>query len=99
MTKRKPATEICLFCGQVIPDMNNEGTSEQRDLVAVVRCKDCKYWDAVKNPKHKGVGICKPPSVAHGGYCVYRGATKSYDYCSRGKLGSRDDMEAYFNDR
>ena len=51
MTKHKPATEICLFCGQVIPNMNNEGTSEQRDLVAVVRCKDCKYWDAVKKSK------------------------------------------------
>ena len=89
----KIATETCLFCGQVIPDKNSKSTSEQRDLVVVVRCKDCKYWDAVKNPKHKGAGICTPPSAALGGYCVYRGATSSNDYCSRGKLGGQDDME------
>lgn len=57
------------------------------DVVEVVRCKDCKYWDAVKNPKHKGTGICTPPSESHGGYCIYRGATHYDDFCSRGERG------------
>lgn len=27
--------------------------------IEIVRCKECKYWDAVKNPKYKGVGILR----------------------------------------
>lgn len=60
------------------------------DVVEVVRCKDCKYWDAVKNPKHKGVGICTPPRKDLGGYCVRRGATNSEGFCS---YGERKDEE------
>lgn len=57
------------------------------DVAEVVRCKDCEYWDAVKNPKHTGTGICKPPNQSLGGYCTRRGATKADDFCSQGKRG------------
>ncbi len=51
----------------------------------IVRCADCRYWDAVKNPKHKDTGICAPPRKDLGGYCVRRGATNCNDYCGQGK--------------
>ena len=60
---------------------------EDADVVEVVRCKDCKYWDSIKNPKHKGVGICIPPNPSLGGYCTRHGATKQNDYCSFGVCG------------
>ena len=51
------------------------------DVVKVVRCKACKYWDnvklyAVSNKKrnHKGVGLC-----------IRRGATNGEDFCSYGE--------------
>ena len=55
------------------------------DAVEVIRCKDCEYWDAVKNPKHAGTGICTPPNRSLGGYCTRRGATKAEDFCSQAK--------------
>ena len=58
------------------------------DVVEVVRCKDCKYWDKVKNPKHAGKGICISPNKSIGGYCTRKGATLENDYCS---LGARMD--------
>lgn len=58
------------------------------DVVEVVRCRDCKYWDKVKNPKHAGKGICISPNKSIGGYCTRRGATLENDYCS---LGARKD--------
>lgn len=61
------------------------------DVVKVVRCKECKYWDAVKSPKHKGVGICAPPRKHLGGYCFRRGATNGEDFCSQGERGSREN--------
>ena len=60
------------------------------DVVEVVRCKDCKYWDKVKNPKHAGKGICISPNKSIGGYCTRKGATLENDYCS---LGARMDGE------
>lgn len=58
--------------------------------IEIVRCKECKYWDAVKNPKCKGVGICAPPRKDLGGYCARRGATNGEDFCS---YGERKDEE------
>lgn len=58
------------------------------DVVEVVRCRDCKYWDKVKNPKHAGKGICISPNKSIGGYCTRKGATLENDYCS---LGTRMD--------
>lgn len=55
------------------------------DVVEVVRCRECRYWDTLKNPKHKGVGICSPPNPSLGGYCTRRGATRANDYCSYGE--------------
>lgn len=60
------------------------------DVVEVVRCKDCKFWDAVKNPKHAGKGICTPPNRSLGGYCTRRGATLQDDYCSFGERKEGD---------
>ena len=60
------------------------------DVVEVVRCKDCKYWDKVKNPKHAGKGICISPNKSIGGYCTRKGATLENDYCS---LGAKKDGE------
>ncbi len=60
-------------------------TQPTADVVEVVRCADCRYWDAVKNPKHKDTGICVPPRKDLGGYCVRRGATNCNDYCSKGE--------------
>ena len=60
------------------------------DVVAVVRCKNCSYWDAVKNPQHAGKGICCPPNRSLGGYCTRRGATTEDDYCSQGKRKDGD---------
>lgn len=60
-----------------------------KDMVEVIRCKECKWWDAVKN---KGdVGICTPPREDLGGYCVKRGATKANDFCSRAEKGKWED--------
>lgn len=64
------------------------------DVVKVVRCKDCAYWDAVKNHKHAGKGICEPPSKSHGGFCVKRGATFENDFCSYGVK-----KESEYNDK
>lgn len=58
--------------------------------IEIVRWKECKYWDAVKNPKCKGVGICAPPRKDLGGYCARRGATNGEDFCS---YGERKDEE------
>ena len=60
------------------------------DVVEVVRCRDCKYWDKVKNSKHAGKGICISPNKSIGGYCTRKGATLENDYCS---LGARKDGE------
>ena len=61
------------------------------DVVEVIRCKDCKFWDAVRNTKYKGTGICKPPNLSlKGGYCVRRGATLENDYCSGAKRKDGD---------
>ncbi len=60
------------------------------DVVEVVRCKDCKYWDAVRNPKYKDTGICVPPRKDLGGYCVRRGATNCNDFCSQGERVTND---------
>ncbi len=60
------------------------------DVAEVVRCRDCKYWDKVKNPKHAGKGICISPNKSIGGYCTRKGATLENDYCS---LGARKDGE------
>lgn len=59
------------------------------NLAEVVRCKDCKYWDAVKKQKYKDTGICIPPRKDLGGYCVRRGATNCNDFCSQGEKGER----------
>lgn len=64
------------------------------NLAEVVRCKDCKYWDAVKNQKYKDTGICTPPRKDLGGYCVRRGATTSNDFCSQGER-RKDDAEIH----
>lgn len=58
--------------------------------IEIVRCKECKYWDAAKNPKCKGVGICAPPRKDLGGCYFHRGATKGEDFCS---YGERRDEE------
>lgn len=61
------------------------------DVVEVIRCIDCKFWDAVRNTKYKGTGICKPPNLSLiGGYCVRRGATRENDYCSGAKRKDGD---------
>lgn len=61
--------------------------------IEIVRCKECKYWDAVKNPKYKGVGICAPPRKDLGGYCVRRGATNGEDFCSYGERKKRNEQK------
>ena len=61
------------------------------DVVEVVRCRDCKYWDKVKNPKHAGKGICISPNKSIGGYCTRKGATLENDYCS---FGARMDGDS-----
>ena len=61
------------------------------DVVEVVRCRDCKYWDKVKNPNHAGEGICISPNKSIGGYCTRKGATLENDYCS---LGARMDGDS-----
>lgn len=53
------------------------------DAVEVIRCRDCRYWDTIQNKP--GKGICAPPSKAHGGYCIRRGATDDTDFCSKGE--------------
>lgn len=53
------------------------------DAVEVIRCRDCRYWDAIQNKPKRG--ICAPPSKAHGGYCIRRGATDDTDFCSKGE--------------
>ena len=64
------------------------------DVVEIVRCADCKYWDAVKNPKYKDTGICVPPRKDLGGYCVRRGATNCNDFCSQGER-IKDNAEVH----
>lgn len=64
------------------------------NLAEVVRCKDCKYWDAVKNQKYKDTGICAPPRKDLGGYCVRRGATNCNDFCSQGER-RKDNAEVH----
>lgn len=64
------------------------------DVVEVVRCADCKYWDAVKNQKYKDTGICIPPRKDLGGYCVRRGATNCNDFCSQGER-RKDNAEIH----
>lgn len=59
--------------------------------IEIVRCKDCKYWDAAKNPKCKGVGICAPPRKDLGGCYFHRGATKGEDFCSYGERKKRNE--------
>lgn len=68
--------------GDALSTVENEMTA---DVAKVVRCKDCKYWDAVKNPKYKDTGVCIPPRKDLGGYCVRRGATNCNDFCSQGE--------------
>ena len=63
------------------------------DVVEVVRCRDCKYWDKVKNPKHAGKGICISPNKSIGGYCTRKGATLENDYCSYGERMDGKDGE------
>ena len=49
------------------------------DVVEVVRCKDCLYWETETEP----IGIeCDPGEDAH--YCDMGGITRSADYCSYG---------------
>lgn len=64
------------------------------NLAEVVRCKDCKYWDAVKSQKYKDTGICTPPRKDLGGYCVRRGATNCNDFCSQGER-RKDNAEVH----
>ena len=55
------------------------------DVVEVVRCKECSFWDVVKT--RKNVGVCTPPiNDGRGGYCTRHGATYENDYCSFGRI-------------
>lgn len=53
---------LCVCCGlpipegrQVCPDCENHGKNE-RELVEVVRCKDCKHWNSVdERIKHMSI--------------------------------------------
>lgn len=77
--------------GDALETVENEPTS---DVAEVLRCKDCKYWDAVKNQKYKDTGICIPLRKDLGGYCVRRGATNCNDFCSQGER-RKDDVEIH----
>lgn len=45
MTKRKPATETCLFCGQVIPDKNSDRCDYEHTFVGEKLCFERKEYD------------------------------------------------------
>ena len=77
--------------GDALSAVENEPTA---DVAKVVRCKDCKYWDAVKSQKYKDTGICTPPRKDLGGYCVRRGATNCNDFCSQGER-RKDNAEVH----
>ena len=62
---------------------------DKRDLVSVIRCKNCRYWDNLVS--RSNIGICQPPSKSLGGYCVKRGATTAEDYCSFAEPGKRNE--------
>ena len=46
MTKRKPATETCLFCGQLIPDKKRTHRKSKWEISSAgyyPYCKECGY--------------------------------------------------------
>lgn len=49
----------------------------KRDLVEVVRCKDCKYWDSYPS--------CSALPDYHRCRLYRQLATRAIDYCSRGE--------------
>jgi hypothetical protein len=71
----------CVCCGRVIPEGSQYcvicGNTEPKDMVEVVRCKDCKYCRGVKD--------LILPTIDR--FCCYRPnnfAVKDNDYCSCG---------------
>lgn len=50
------------------------------DMVEVVRCKDCRYWD--------GEGRCETPTNG-----ITRDFTNHYDFCSYGKRKESNDYD------
>ena len=78
--------ETCVICGRDIPEGSQVcvicGKTEPRDLVEVVRCKDCKYSrprnESEKHRYFEGVLICEscemadePVAVCFDDFCSY----------------------------
>lgn len=61
----------CDTCGANSDFINHYPCYEDRDMVEVVRCKDCKYWRQVNEERHA---------------CYMSGLEMDYDeYCSYGE--------------
>lgn len=76
--------EHCVCCGRVIPENSQycffcgtkvKNGKHKADLVAVVRCKDCKYWGGVTFGY-----VCRRFSGTY-----IRNETRETDFCSYGE--------------
>lgn len=72
-------SNTCVICGRDIPEGSQVcvicGKTEPRDMVEVVRCKDCKHWGGVTFGY-----ICRRFSGTY-----IRNETRETDFCSYGE--------------
>lgn len=71
--------DTCVICGRDIPEGSRVcvicGKTEPKDMVEVVRCKDCEYWGGITFGN-----ICRRWTGLNVKNC-----TKPTDFCSYGE--------------
>ena len=79
----------CVICGRDIPEGSQVcvicGKTKPRDMVEVVRCKDCKYCETLYPIK----AIGKEPEALY--YCIaVETPIKPTDFCSYGERRGKE---------
>ena len=64
---------------EIMRDLQSPQENGKLDLVSVVRCKDCKFWDKFPNST-------AAPDYHHCGFGInVNWYTRAEEYCSRGE--------------